>query len=989
MAIGAAATLTGTVSPFTAAAATPPGAVLTAPGRTVSPGYDTVAGRTGFAYTEDSGARYRWTDYATGATTGLALPAGAVGVANTRSDLVVHQAGPGDFRLVDPHTGAVRTMRVPPEYGVPRFHGETAVATAAGECHLLRLEGTALTDREVTGVPGRTNCTPASTLRGGSGDESTELVTYQAGGARHFGLVDLGTAVLTALPFSGNQQDVRVTADYVSWHDIQAKAIKVLSRQRPQDPPRSLPVSSSGGVRQFLVGDHVLWGDSGNGPLLDIAPDGRSTTLLSFAYLTSALPGPDGSLLIVGKGPGGDYAVDRFTAGPDGAPVRSEVLAVPWHPSHSAGLALAGNELISDEASSTGADLGFYHRQLALSGSPAVVAQKYLGAAPGSAPCEAYQNCPELFPAADGRLAYVTSTGSGYRLNIVDDSSVKSAQQVVLGTVEPTVYGVSGRYIAYGTGSGAQSRTEVRDLGTHAVVRTAPAGPSALWGGTLWQASAGGKLTATDVSTGAVTRTLSTGSSCVVHTLQASARYLYWECGTGPATAGVVDIAAGKARTVAVGATPGRLGDGFLVWLDKDRRVTVTDLTGAGSVVRVLGTAGSPVPGVGWAAGPSSGLVAYSGEDQQVHVTPAGAVSAPLTLTDAQVPATVNAMDEGRPWTPVWWLSKPAVSWKVSLKNKATGAVAATLTGGEARGALAATWGGLLSAGRPAPSGTYTWTLAAQPADGTGAALTASGTLRLTGGAAVARDYTADGVGDVLTLNSKGEFTFQHGDGAGKFSGKTTGGGWATTAVAVPFGDLDGDLSNDVLVRWRDGSLRGYRPAYGEPIRPTTPYTKLGTGFEAYKTLTSPGDLTGDGRADLLGWKTSTGDLYLFASKSDGTLAAGRKIRSKWMYSKVMGVGDLNGDGYGDLLARDKAHVLWRYDGTAAGQFKERVQVFKDWGASYDTIVGAGDITGDGKADIVERDAAGNLYRNAGNGKGSFGGRTLIATGWQGYKGVF
>jgi hypothetical protein len=37
----------------------------------------------------------------------------------------------------------------------------------------------------------------------------------------------------------------------------------------------------------------------------------------------------------------------------------------------------------------------------------------------------------------------------------------------------------------------------------------------------------------------------------------------------------------------------------------------------------------------------------------------------------------------------------------------------------------------------------------------------------------------------------------------------------------------------------------------------------------------------------------------------------------------------------------------------------------------------------------VERDSAGGLYRNSGDGKGSFGSRVKIASGWQGYKGLF
>ncbi|MDX2728891.1 MULTISPECIES: VCBS repeat-containing protein [Streptomyces] len=74
---------------------------------------------------------------------------------------------------------------------------------------------------------------------------------------------------------------------------------------------------------------------------------------------------------------------------------------------------------------------------------------------------------------------------------------------------------------------------------------------------------------------------------------------------------------------------------------------------------------------------------------------------------------------------------------------------------------------------------------------------------------------------------------------------------------------------------------------------------------------------------------------------------------------------------------------------TAPGRFKERGLVFKDRGASYNTVVGVGDITGDGRADIIERASAGKLFRNNDHGKGSFSSRTQIATGLQGCKGIF
>ena len=52
-------------------------------------------------------------------------------------------------------------------------------------------------------------------------------------------------------------------------------------------------------------------------------------------------------------------------------------------------------------------------------------------------------------------------------------------------------------------------------------------------------------------------------------------------------------------------------------------------------------------------------------------------------------------------------------------------------------------------------------------------------------------------------------------------------------------------------------------------------------------------------------------------------------------------------------------------------------------------VRGAGDLTGDGKPDLVSRDTTGTVWRNSGDGKGSFGPRVKVATGWQTYKNLF
>ncbi|TFV32607.1 hypothetical protein E4K10_22695 [Streptomyces sp. T1317-0309] len=48
--------------------------------------------------------------------------------------------------------------------------------------------------------------------------------------------------------------------------------------------------------------------------------------------------------------------------------------------------------------------------------------------------------------------------------------------------------------------------------------------------------------------------------------------------------------------------------------------------------------------------------------------------------------------------------------------------------------------------------------------------------------------------------------------------------GWPSTATLIPFGDIDGDRRNDILVRFSSGELRVYRPGFGTPIETSPPH---------------------------------------------------------------------------------------------------------------------------------------------------------------------
>ncbi|MCG7210737.1 trypsin-like serine protease [Streptomyces arenae] len=167
--------------------------------------------------------------------------------------------------------------------------------------------------------------------------------------------------------------------------------------------------------------------------------------------------------------------------------------------------------------------------------------------------------------------------------------------------------------------------------------------------------------------------------------------------------------------------------------------------------------------------------------------------------------------------------------------------------------------------------------------------------------------------------------------------------------------------------------------------------TKIFTNWKSRKAVVIPGDLTGDYLPDVLS-EDSSGVLWLYPGKGNGTFAARVRIGGGWsQYNQLRGVGDFNGDGKADLLARKSSGGdLYLYKGTGksgTGLFSARVKVRSGW-TGFNTLAAVGDLTGDGKADLLARTTGGTLYLYPGTGKGTseiFGTRKSLGTGFQQY----
>ncbi|MEV6486635.1 FG-GAP-like repeat-containing protein [Streptomyces sp. NPDC051576] len=961
------------------------------------------AGPSGYLHAREGSSGYLWTSYDSGTTTTalddvnrLEVP----GYLGSSSDVVTEIVSPtAKVVLKDMAAGtstdvALTHGRYWATYGT---HVLTQWSNSNSSQHALYLYGggAPADGALVEGLPA--DVTVNYTVLGG--DSGTAVVSYFHADERHLALVDLATAKVTGdvtVPVA--PVAVALSADRLVWYGA-SDTVHILDRADLSAAGTTVPLPVTEGTpylgvtgRWLIVARSVpaspsdLANKAGERLMAVPLAGGDAVTLLPRAN-SSLVAAPDGSLLTVGGTDSAHWAVRRITDTGADTPTLTELSAVPPAASTISRLSMQNGTLATDETNSTFTG-GYYTRRIAADGTPdARTFRRFdnLGTGP--------------YATGDGRVVTFTADSDPVGSFVQSIDQHDDAGFFYLPSAAGNILDVSGRYALVNGAS--PSKQYVGDLGVYSTLEpivTRSVTAASVWGTKLWTPGTGtGTVTAKDLKSGQTTDTVATGAPCAAKELQVVGRWIYWSCGP-TATAGVFDRTTKKNITVASGEA--LLGDGYLVRHDTTAgTLQLTAFADGTATTRTIGTlaagaGNSSLRGVTWTVDKFGGPAAYVDADHRIHLVPSGVAPQPLAVTES------DATQSGAVSSP-WWqyravLSRPAASWTATLTSKATGAVVRTLTGGEVDGTLTARWDLRNSSGALVPNGAYTFKLTATPADGSGAALTMSRTVAVSTGAAVRRDFTnrttwgPDGIGDILALSSNGVVNYRPGNGTGGFSGAMSASGWPSTVTLVPFGDLNGDRQNDVLVRFAGGELRVYRTYRGQAFTTSTPHTSLGTGWNQYNLLTSPGDLTGDGLPDLIARKTSTGEAFLYKGTSTGRLSARVRIATGWNgYKKIVGIGDFNGDGRGDLLAQDKSNTLWRYDGNGTGGFKPRVKLATNWGSNYNAVIGVGDLTGDGRPDLVSRDTAGTMWRNTGNGKGSFGPRVKIATGWQTYKGLF
>lgn len=344
--------------------------------------------------------------------------------------------------------------------------------------------------------------------------------------------------------------------------------------------------------------------------------------------------------------------------------------------------------------------------------------------------------------------------------------------RLTTGMHTPELVDLSGRFGVVNEASGGnQAIVEFQGADSGAVVENRSQAAATVWGNTFWSGLKDSPtVSSKSLPAGTAGTSFTTLNKCVPTELQAVGRWVYWECRDNWFRgAGVYDRQTGRSMTAPDAKI--LLADGYFVAYTEEAGLTLFDLHNglptSGAYVnltnRPLVSAADLGKGTvrrsGWTVDRFGGHVAYTGDDRRVRIVPTGVPASPLSVIDTKAPGTSLDLRAAAPnWAGTWWLSKPAASWQVTVKNNASGQVVRTVAGGEARGTVSATWDGKNAAGKFVANGAYTWTLSAKPADGQGADLSVSGSVQLTGGgAAVARDFVGDdGFGDLLAFTSAG-----------------------------------------------------------------------------------------------------------------------------------------------------------------------------------------------------------------------------------------
>ncbi len=197
---------------------------------------------------------------------------------------------------------------------------------------------------------------------------------------------------------------------------------------------------------------------------------------------------------------------------------------------------------------------------------------------------------------------------------------------------------------------------------------------------------------------------------------------------------------------------------------------------------------------------------------------------------------------------------------------------------------------------------------------------------------------------------------------------------WTKQAAGITFPkatNLVGSKYPDLVLKRSDGRVvvlpTGGQAGFGTAV--TTP-----GAWSSMDLVAAVGDVTGDGKGDVLARLRKDGSTRVYAGDGAGHVAGkGTNVTRRFRdATSLVTAGDWNRDKHTDLLMRDKNSRLWVVLGLGGGKFRSPILLSRAWGGFTSTAV-PGDLTGDGRPDVVAIHHSGYLYLVPATSRGTLG----------------
>ncbi|WP_177246457.1 ricin-type beta-trefoil lectin domain protein [Actinacidiphila alni] len=250
-----------------------------------------------------------------------------------------------------------------------------------------------------------------------------------------------------------------------------------------------------------------------------------------------------------------------------------------------------------------------------------------------------------------------------------------------------------------------------------------------------------------------------------------------------------------------------------------------------------------------------------------------------------------------------------------------------------------------------------------------------------------AGDLNGDGIADLLAIDNTGHLRFYPGRNSGRpENGPTIGSGWADADISH-HGDWTGDGYEDLIAHLpNDNTHLWLYPGdgtgdFGTRHQLNRPAGSPSSDWSKTTAVISAGDVNLDAYPDVLAVENDL--LYLFPGTASGQLASPKVIgTSGWAGLQLLAPGDVNGDGLADLWTRNPSTgVVNQYvndpadpqgPGYPLGRGSSRIAIGSGFNSATPGVAASGDGNGDGHPDLwATWTADDHLHFYAGTGYGA------------------